>query len=105
VSSTRVILDPKRVSDVVKIPFDFISKLAVGETISTKVVTASVWSGVDANPSAIINGAATSSGTVVTQSITAGVLGVIYLLKCSITTSAAQTLSLAGLLTVIPDGP
>lgn len=87
------------------LPFDFTSKLAAGETISTKVVTATVLSGVDPTPSAIVNGAATSSGSIVTQSITAGVLGVFYLLVCKITTSLSQTLSLGGVLLVEPDGP
>lgn len=103
-SSTRVILDPKRVSSVQNYPFDFISQLAFGETISTQVVTATVWSGVDASPSSIISGSASASGTIVTQKITGGVSGVIYLLKCSITTSLGQTLILEGLLAILPEG-
>jgi hypothetical protein len=102
--SGRIVLDPKYVGEVCTRPFDFISKLAPGETISTKAVTASVWSGVDATPQNIVSGAATSAGTVVTQLFTAGVVGVIYLLVCRITTSAGQTLDLHALLSVIPDG-
>lgn len=104
-ASSRVIFDPKRQADLVSLPFDFISKLAVGETISTKVTTASVWSGVDPNPAAILSGAASSSGTVVSQNVTAGVVGVVYLLVCRITTSLGLSPSLAGFLTVLPDGP
>jgi hypothetical protein len=103
-SSTRVLLAPKRAADVVIEPFDFISYLAPAETILTQVVTASVWSGVDANPGAIISGAATAAGTVVSQKIQAGVVGVIYLLICKITTSLGQTLQLGALLSVLPDG-
>ena len=104
-SSLRVTLDPKRQGETVNRTFDFTSKLAINETISTQVVTASVWSGVDAAPAALINGAASAAGTVVTQSFTAGVVGVIYLLICRITTNLGQTLELGALFAVIPDGP
>lgn len=103
-SSTRVIFDPKRASEGKNFPFDFISLLASGETISSQVVTATVWSGVDATPNAIVSGSATVSGTIVTQKIVNGVSGVIYLLKCAITTSASQTLALEGLLAILPEG-
>ena len=103
-SSTRIIFDPKRVADVQTYTFDFTSKLAASETISTQVVTAAVWSGVDAAPSAIISGSASVSGSIVSQKITGGVLGVIYTLTCTITTSTSQTLTLVGQLAIIPVG-
>ncbi len=85
-------------------PFDFISVLAASETISTQVVTASVYSGVDANPSAIISGAAAVQNTTqVWQLFTAGVVGVIYELLCTITTSLGQTLSISAFMAVVPD--
>ncbi len=85
-------------------PFDFISVLAAGETISTQVVTASVYSGVDPNPSALISGAAAVQNTTqVWQLFTQGVVGVIYELLCRITTSLGQTLELAAFMAVIPD--
>lgn len=100
---TRVVLDPKRQGEVRTYQFDFLPLLAIGETISTKVATADVYSGTDAIPSAIISGAATSSSSIVSQAITAGVAGVTYLLKCTITTSTGQTLQMVGFLTVVPD--
>lgn len=93
-------IPPKLVGETATVRFDFISRLAVGETISTKSVVATVYTGVDATPSAVISGAASSSGTVVSQLVTGGVAGVIYQLVCTITTSAGQTLQLAGLLVV-----
>ena len=101
--SSRVTFPPKLQGSTQNVTFDFISLLAVGETISTKTVTNTVYSGVDASPSAMISGSASSSGTIVTQAITAGVVGVIYYLTCTITTSASQTLVLTGFLTVIPN--
>jgi hypothetical protein len=96
----QVQIPPKSAGETRSIAFDFISKLALGETISTKAVTASVYSGVDATPSAIISGVATSSGTKVYQIVTGGVTGVIYELVATITTSTGQTLTLNGLLAI-----
>jgi len=82
--------------------FDFSSLLAIGETISTQTVTASVYSGTDASPSNIISGAATVSGGIVTQLIdTTGT----YELLAAVTTSAGQTLHLSGYLTITLDLP
>jgi hypothetical protein len=104
----RVTIPAKRVGETVFCPptgFPFVSQLAPGETISTQVVTASVYTGVDANPGAIISGAAAVVGTNVMQLITGGVLGVIYELLCTITTSLGQTIKMAGYLAIIPDVP
>lgn len=100
---SRVTFDAKLLGETQSLVFDFISRLAVGETISTQAVTATTYSGTDASPSAIISGSATASGTQVTQKVTGGTLGVTYLLLCVITTSAGQTLELSGFLTVVPD--
>ena len=98
----RVQLPNKLTGETRKITFDFTSALAVGETISTQVCTAAVYSGTDATPSAIISGSATAASAVVTQAVTAGTTGVIYEITCAITTSASQTLQLVGLLAVVP---
>lgn len=102
---SRADLPPKLAGESRNYTFDFTSDLAVGETISTKSVAATVYSGTDASPSAIVSGSASSSGAIVTQLIIAGTLGVIYELLCSITTSAGQTLQQVGLLAIIPDEP
>ncbi len=98
----RVTFDAKTVGETVNEVFDFTSRLALAETISTAVVTAIVYSGTDASPSAIVSGSASISGKKVTQAITAGTLGVVYLLKCEITTSLSQTLDLQAFLPIIP---
>lgn len=101
--TARAVFDPKPPTDTRSFAFDFLSEMAIGETISTKVVTATVYSGVDANPSAIISGAASSSGTIVTQLITGGVVGAIYDLLCTITTSLGQTLTQAAYLAIVEE--
>lgn len=98
----RVQFQPKKPAEVFFAQFDFISKLTFGETILTKVVTCTVWSGVDPSPSSMISGAAFHSGSVVQQLIQGGVPGVTYYLLCTITTSSTQTLQLAGFLVVLP---
>ncbi len=102
---SEVILPAKFAGETKLYEFDFTSQIATAETILTKVTTCSVYSGTDASPSALIAGAASSTGQVVTQSITGGVLGVIYQLLCTITTSLGQTLQLAGYLVVEPPLP
>ena len=98
----RITLPSKYASETILAAFDFTSNLAIGETISTQVCTCAVWSGTDASPSSVISGSATASGTVVSQKLTGGVLGVMYNVTCTITTSAGQTLALQGLLAIIP---
>lgn len=102
---SRVVLEPKFDGETKTYEFDFASDLATAETISTQSVVATVYSGTDGSPSSIISGSATASGSVVSQKITAGVLGVIYKLLCTVTTSASQTLERSGYLAVIPDLP
>jgi hypothetical protein len=94
--------DVKRPGETAPVTFDFTAQLGASETIATQAVVASVYSGVDANPSAIVSGAATASGKIVSQAITAGVSGVIYQLVCTITTSASKTLQKSSYLAVVP---
>ena len=84
--------------------FDFAQDLAITEDISSASVTATVYSGTDASPSSIISGAATISGTKVTQTITAGTIGVTYILTCVIVTSASRSFVQDGYLTVKATG-
>lgn len=103
--TSRQDFPPKLVGATLSLVFDFISDLSPGETISTQTVAATVWSGTDGSPSAIISGSATASGSKVTQKVTAGVSGVIYQLLCTITTSLGQTLQSAGYLAIVTPVP
>lgn len=91
----------KLVAETQTLPFEFASQLAAAETISTAVATCVVYSGTDASPSSVISGSATISSSRVTQKVTAGTAGVIYLLTMTITTSAGQTLTQTGFLAVL----
>jgi hypothetical protein len=97
---------PKRLGDTcfAQPAFDFTSQLAVGETLSGPVVTATVYSGLDPNPAALVSGAASIiNSTQVRQLLTGGVVGVIYELLCQVTTSLGQTLVQPAYQVVIPD--
>ena len=83
-------------------PFNFLAQLTSGETISTQAVTATVYSGTDTTPQAVLSGAATVSGAVVTQRITGGTEGVIYKLLCTVTTSLSRTLQQATYFAIVP---
>lgn len=99
---SKVILGAKRATESRNEVFDFASLIASGETLSTAVTTATVHSGTDSSPSAVISGSASISGTKVTQKLIAGTLGVTYLITCTVTTSAGQTLVLEGFLPIVP---
>jgi hypothetical protein len=101
----RAILAPKKAGETVRVPFDFISWLSVGETFLTKEVEIEVYSGVDASAANMVSGAASSSGSVVTQLIRNGVVGVIYKVTCRVTTSLGQLLELTGFLVIEDDLP
>ena len=100
---SRTTFDPKLLGETKLLQFDFLSSLAAGETISTQTVTATTYSGTDGSPSSIISGSASTSGSVVSQKVTGGVLGVVYELLCQVTTSAGQTLQMSAFLAVAPD--
>ena len=100
---SRVVQQPKKLSEVKQYFWDFSSYLQTSETISAQVVTATVYSGTDTSPSSLINGVATLSGNIVAQSLTGGVVGVMYNLQCKVTTSFSNTLVLNSFIVVEPD--
>lgn len=104
--SGRVVLKGKLVGETVQRVFDFISDLAVGETLNgIPTVTATVWTGNDANPQNLVSGAAAVSGTGVTQNLTGGVAGTLYSLCCKANTSGGRVLEKQAYFSVMGDQP
>ena len=102
--SGRVTLQGKYVGELVTRVFDFISDLAVGETLTgVPTTTASVWTGTDASPQNIVSGAASISGSQVSQNLTGGVAGTLYSLVCKSSTSAGRTLEKRAFFSVMSD--
>jgi len=96
---------PKHVDTTIFLTFDFLSALESGETISGFDVECEVTSGTDPSPSSMLNGAATVSGVQVRQSVQDGEVGVIYLFRCTITTSTGQTKIMQCYLVVVSSNP
>lgn len=92
---------PKNTAETKNLVFDFISQLAIGETISSASCASSVWTGTASAAANIISGSSSISGTKVTQAVAGGTNGTIYNITCTIVTSAGQTLTMMGLLAVI----
>ena len=84
--------------------FDFANQYGAGETCASGSVTATVYSGIDASPSGVLSGSGVASGTKFTQKVIAGMLGVVYLLTCTTTSSAGKVRSLQGFLIIVPPG-
>lgn len=100
---SRVIFDAKRVGETRPYVFDYTSVLAVGETLTMATVTAAVYSGTDPTISPFLNGAPAVVTPKVTQSITAGLVGVTYKLDCAATTSLGNVFVITAFLTIIPN--
>lgn len=89
--STVVCLS-KLQNESVNYEFDFLSRLAVGETALTIAATVEVSNGVDANPAAMLSGSPSLSGTIGRQLLIGGLPGVIYQLTMAVRTSNSQIL-------------
>lgn len=93
---------PYSTGETVDLSFDFLSKLALGETLTgTPTRSIAVWSGVSANPSTVLSGSPTISGSKVIQRIIAADPGTIFQLDVKCSTSAGQSLMLSGLITTL----
>ena len=98
--SSYVVFPSKITTATLPLMFDFVSQLGAGETLASALVTVSLFSGIDATPSAILSGSASITGLIVTQYVHAGTAGVIYQLNCAVETSAGNQLIMTGLLAV-----
>lgn len=83
--------------------FDFTSAVPTGVTIASATATVSVWSGTDSNPSAMLSGSPSVSGLQVTQVVTAGVNGVVYVIEVDATGSDGNIYPRSGFLAVTTD--
>jgi hypothetical protein len=98
----RTVISVREVGEITWAKFDFISRLKKGDTIASQSVTASVYSGTDPNPTQVIVGNAYASGTVVSQKVRGGVLGVIYGLVCRVVTTSGSTIQMSAYFSIIP---
>ena len=97
---SRIIFQTKLAGESKDYSFPFDSLLASGETIqnSGAVVSVTLYAGTDGNPSVMLNGNPVYTSTGVTQSITGGTAGNIYIIACTAVTSLGRSLLLGGFL-------
>lgn len=101
---TLLISPAKSADETIPVVFNFLDQLEFGETITGAAMSAVVSSGTDASPSAILDGLPTVATPTVTQSITAGVVGVIYIVVCTVTGSNSHVYTQEVRIAVITPG-
>ena len=74
-------------TEEITLDFDMLSRLAVGESVATAVVTAAIFAGDDDDVNLTVVGDPTISNNVVSQKISGGIGGNIYVVACSIRSS------------------
>lgn len=87
--------------DVKSYEFEFGDQLLFGEIITSAAVAASVYSGDDDTPSAIISGDAVIDGTKITQEIIGGVDGTTYNLVATVNASGIHVYTKAAYLSIV----
>lgn len=92
----------KSAGETLRLTFPFESFLGQGESLVGASCAAEVWSGSDPSPDDIVDGSATIVATSITQLISGGVEGTIYLVTCTATTDDSQVIQLATYLPVCP---
>lgn len=98
------ISEQKLQTETLSVGVDFLSRLSLGETLSTCAAAANVFVGSDPTPSTILSGMPSISGTTVTQKVTGGVAGVIYKIAYSVRTSLNNILVDEIKIAIIPGG-
>lgn len=98
-----LIHDPKRVVDLITLSFDFTSDLIVGETISTAVASATVFTGSDPSPGDVLYQLTTIIGDMCTQKMWKGLSGVVYDVLMTIVTNTGRTVEQVVRVAIRPD--
>ena len=98
------LIEPKFAGEKVVITYDFSSELATGETLSGVITaTVEVVAGIDATPSAMLNGSAQFDATAkkVLQGIQGGIAGNVYRIKVlSPTTNTNKVLGRSAVISI-----
>lgn len=95
------LLTPKDPGERFALTFDFSGYLDTDESIATLgAPSCEVYEGADASPSLVLNGVGTATGDRVLQGVKEGTVGVTYLVRVTVTTSAGNVYTLGALLPV-----
>lgn len=96
----KQILQQKASAEVLDVTFDFMHTMMFGDTITSATAVITLESGTDANPSLMLDGAATHTARTVTQTIKGGVVGNIYRIAMSASTTNSCVYVVEGLLAI-----
>lgn len=99
-----VLLPSKQVADSLLVNFPFQNQMVFGEVVTGAVVTITVYTGTDPNPTTMLSGTpdyTTGLGEYVLQTIVAGISGNIYQLVCTVATSLSNVFVCEAYLAVI----
>jgi hypothetical protein len=99
-----VIFAEKATTEIIPLTVTFADRLQYGETINGASVSVIVISGTDANPSAMLSGAVVTAPTSVTQNITGGIAGVVYMVVFLVTATGSHNYAKEGRLVVTAPG-
>jgi hypothetical protein len=99
--TSRSILAAKDAALTYRERWDFISMLSPGETISSATLSAVLYSGLTDDATTLFFGSPATSGSIVTQTLTGGTPGQVYLLKCDVTASSGNEYTIFSLLSVL----
>lgn len=95
------VVGPLEVGEIKAVQFDFSTEVATGVALTSPSVTCVVVEGTDASPSAVLSGAATISGQLVTQLVQPGVVGCKYKLNAFASDASGQRHHIAAYLKVV----
>lgn len=94
----------KTTGETIPVVFNFQGKLQYGESLNGNAVSCVLYSGTDANPSAMLVGTPVMTATTVTQSVAGGIAGNLYTLVCVATGTNSHNYSMECRLAVITPG-
>jgi hypothetical protein len=93
-------LDTKDPAERKLVTFDFANQLEPGIAIASATLTVTVAQGIDADPSALLDGASTLANDKVLQRVAGGVSGTLYQLRCLATDASGLVHLISTLLPV-----
>ena len=96
----KQVLQQKAAPEVLDVTFDFMHTMMFGDTITSATAVITLESGTDANPSLMLDGAATHTARTVTQTIKGGIVGNIYRIAMSASTTNSCVYVVEGLLAI-----
>lgn len=105
--ASNLVIPPKNASAAYPLEVDFSSQLDIenNEAVVAIETSAAVFSGVDANPEDILDGLPTLAQNTVTQNLTGGVAGVVYIVGFNASTNLDNHLIIYAHLAVLSDNP